>query len=77
MPELDSEAVDFRVASECFAPVRKLRRGDMETLRLLGPHQARKIRSGATSRQRRVEASLTKERFALPTLDGTLRADIE
>jgi ATP-dependent DNA helicase RecG len=45
MPELDSEAVDFRVASECFAPVRKLRRGDMETLRLLVPHQARLVPS--------------------------------
>ena len=45
MPELDSEAVDFRVASECFAPVRKLRRGDMETLRLLVPYQARLVPS--------------------------------
>lgn len=45
MPELDSEAVDFRVASECFAPVRKLRRGDMETLRLLVPHQGRLVPS--------------------------------
>ncbi len=45
MPELDSEAVDFRVASECFAPVRKLRRADMETLRLLVPHQARLVPS--------------------------------
>jgi predicted HTH transcriptional regulator len=43
MPELDSEAVDFRVASERIAPVRKLRRGDMETLRLLVPHQGRPV----------------------------------
>jgi predicted HTH transcriptional regulator len=34
-PDLDSEAVDFRVASELFAPIRKLRRRDLETLRLL------------------------------------------
>ena len=45
MPELNSEAVDFRVASECFAPVRKLRRGDMETLRLVVPHQGRLVPS--------------------------------
>ncbi len=29
MPELDSEAIDFRVASESFAPLRKLTRGDL------------------------------------------------
>ena len=32
MPELDSEAIDFRAASESFADVRKLRRRDLETL---------------------------------------------
>ena len=31
MPELDSEALDFRVASELFAPVRKLTRRDLES----------------------------------------------
>ena len=45
MPELDSEALDFRVASECFAPVRKLKRSDLQTLRLLVPHQARWVPS--------------------------------
>lgn len=45
MPELNSEAVDFRVASECFSAVRKLRPADMETLRLLVPHQGRKVPS--------------------------------
>ena len=39
LPALDSEAVDFGAASECFASVRKLKRSDMETLRLLVPHQ--------------------------------------
>jgi ATP-dependent DNA helicase RecG len=34
MPELDSEAIDFRAASESFASIRNLRRADMETLRL-------------------------------------------
>ena len=42
---LDSEAVDFRAASECFASLRKLKRSDMETLRLLVPHQGRKVPS--------------------------------
>ena len=28
MPEVDSEALDFRAASELFAPVRKLKRAD-------------------------------------------------
>lgn len=43
MPELDSEAIDFRVASELFAPVRKLTRAGLETLRLVAPHQGRKV----------------------------------
>lgn len=33
MPDLDSEALDFRAASESFAPTRRLRRNDLETLR--------------------------------------------
>lgn len=43
MPDLDSEAVDFRVASESFAPVRKLTRRDLETLRLITSYQGRKV----------------------------------
>ena len=43
MPEFDSEALDFRVASESFAPVRRLRRADLETLRLVAKHQGRKV----------------------------------
>jgi len=43
MPGLDSEALDFRAASEWFAPVRKLARRDLETLRLVGTHQGRKV----------------------------------
>ncbi len=43
MPELDSEAIDFRVASELFAPVRKLVRRDLDTLRLVTSHQGRKV----------------------------------
>ncbi|CAG1019349.1 hypothetical protein BURC_04225 [Burkholderiaceae bacterium] len=45
MPELDSEALDFTVASECFAPMRKLKKADLETLRLLVPYQHRLVPS--------------------------------
>lgn len=43
MPDLDSEAIDFRVASESFSDVRKLKRRDLETLRLLTSHQGHKV----------------------------------
>ncbi|MCK4415376.1 MAG: putative DNA binding domain-containing protein [Candidatus Eisenbacteria sp.] len=43
MPELNSEAVDFRAASESFAGIRNLRRSDLETLRLVTPYQGRKV----------------------------------
>lgn len=43
MPGLDSEAIDFRAASESFAAVRKLARRDLETLRLVTDHQGRKV----------------------------------
>ena len=43
MPECDSEALDFRAASESFASVRKLKRSDLDTLRLMTKHQGRKV----------------------------------
>jgi ATP-dependent DNA helicase RecG len=43
MPDLDSEAVDFRAASESFAPLRPLQRRDLDTLRLLTNYQGRKV----------------------------------
>jgi predicted HTH transcriptional regulator len=43
LPECDSEALDFRAASESFATVRKLKRADLETLRLMVRHQGRKV----------------------------------
>jgi len=43
LPELDSEALDFRVASELFAPVRRLKPHDLETLKLITRHQGRKV----------------------------------
>ncbi len=43
MPGLDSEALDFRAASESFEGRRKLTRRDFETLRLVTDHQGRKV----------------------------------
>ena len=43
LPDLDSEAIDFRAASELFAPVRKLKRADFDTLRITTKHQGRKV----------------------------------
>lgn len=43
MPGLDSEALDFRVASESFSAVRKLARRDLESLRLVTHHQGRSV----------------------------------
>ena len=43
LPALGPEEVDFRVAAECFAPVRTLTRSNLETLRLLTPHQGRLV----------------------------------
>ena len=45
MPGLDSEALDLHAASECFAPVRNLKKADLQTLRLLVSHQGRKVPS--------------------------------
>ena len=43
MPGLDSEALDFRAASESFAAVRTITRRDLESLRLVMDHQGRKL----------------------------------
>jgi len=43
MPELDSEAIDFRAASELFAPIRKLVKQDLLTLGVLAKHQGRLV----------------------------------
>jgi predicted HTH transcriptional regulator len=43
LPELNSEAIDFRAASELFAPYRKLQRSDLRALRLLTKHQRRDV----------------------------------
>ena len=43
MPELDSEALDFRAASESFKPMRTLRKRDLESLRLLTTYQGHTV----------------------------------
>lgn len=43
LPGLGSEALDFLAASESFETVRKLRRGDLATLRLIAEHQGQKV----------------------------------
>ena len=43
MPDLDSEVIDFRAASESFSAHRKLSRRDLATLRLVAEHQGRKV----------------------------------
>lgn len=43
MPNLSSEAIDYRVASESFSEVRKLKRSDLKTLRLLTEYQGKSV----------------------------------
>lgn len=43
LPDLNSEAIDFRVASELFGPYRKLKAGDLATLRITTAHQGRQV----------------------------------
>ncbi len=43
MLDLDSEAIDFRAASESFTAVRKLSRRDLVTLRLVAEYQGRRV----------------------------------
>ncbi len=41
MSDLDSEAINFRAASECFAPKRKISKGDLKTLHVVTRHQGK------------------------------------
>jgi predicted HTH transcriptional regulator len=43
MPDLNSEVIDFGAASELFRPIRRLRRTDLQTLRLVTSHQGRRV----------------------------------
>jgi ATP-dependent DNA helicase RecG len=42
-PELNSEAIDFRAASEFFKPIRKLTRPDLQTLKIMTSYQGRGV----------------------------------
>jgi ATP-dependent DNA helicase RecG len=43
LPELNPEAIDFRAASELFAPMRTLKRVDLRSLQLTTLHQRREV----------------------------------
>ncbi len=43
MPELDSEVINFRAASEFFVEFRKLKKSDLKSLRLVTTHQGRSV----------------------------------
>jgi predicted HTH transcriptional regulator len=43
MPEMNTEALDFRAASECFAEFRKLKPADLKTLQLTTLHQNKEV----------------------------------
>ncbi len=43
LPNLNSEAIDFRVASELFADVRRLSSRDLDTLRILTPYHGKRV----------------------------------
>ena len=40
-PELNSQAIDFRAASEFFKPIRKLKRPELQTLKVVTNYQGR------------------------------------
>lgn len=42
-PILNSEAIDFRVASELFSPIRKFKPTDLESLNMVSTYQKRKV----------------------------------
>ncbi len=78
MPELDSEAIDFRAASESFSDFRKLTEGDLDVLGLYTTHQGRRVPSvgglllfGRDRLARFPDAWIQAGRFA-----GTDKADI-
>jgi predicted HTH transcriptional regulator len=78
LPDLDSEAIDFAAASQCFAQQRALRRKDLETLGLVRRLQGRAVPTaggillfGRERLARFPDAHIQAGRFA-----GTDRADL-
>jgi len=49
IPDLNSEALDFRAASELFAPVRKLAPSAFRNLRVTTEHHGREVPAGMGS----------------------------
>jgi len=45
LPGRNSEAIDFRAASECFTPIRKFAHKDLQTLKLTVTYQGRQVAS--------------------------------
>jgi ATP-dependent DNA helicase RecG len=43
LPEMNTETIDFRAASECFSSVRKLRKSDLRILQITAIHQNHEI----------------------------------
>ena len=43
LPSKNTEAIDFRAASECFSTVRKLRKSDLRTLQITAIHQNHEV----------------------------------
>lgn len=81
MPDLDSEAVELRAASESFAQIRKLRKRGLETLRLVTQHRGRKDAdiawglSATTTRCRAVDELRQREDAVVEVervVDGTV-----
>jgi len=76
--DLDSEAIDFAAASQCFVERRELRRRDLETLGMVRRHQGRTVPTvggmllfGRERRTRFPDAHIEVGRFA-----GTARVDL-
>ena len=71
LPDLDSEAIDFRAASELFAPVRQLTKSDLFTLRLFTTYQGKAVPTvggillfGKNRLERFPDAWIQADRFA-------------
>jgi|SRR5665213_1320084 len=45
LPDRNSEAIDFLAASESFSPMKTLKREDLQTLKIVVPHQGRHVAS--------------------------------
>jgi hypothetical protein len=69
---MNSKAVDVRVPSESLAPARRLRRAELQTLRLLTTHQGRAVppNGGMLIRERHREHYLPDCEISGPVVAG-------